>query len=318
MLISYLYPFSAESQCFTLNMATSPAAHSEIQACQWILGMNLELFLCTSWFCKLWPWSASSLGAPLGRALIFLLTSQGQPVWRLSHWNRPKVCAMWRRAVPCYQKDPGRILGIALMLHKFVISPDPWKLGGKLLASSHVSQEADSTYVFLVSSPTGFAASSVSSYVQPWLFFRCPTCETERIRIQLRSRTGLKTEARPHFPGAGGLWVVWRAVWALGSIIQTGTDGKLKEPSWGTSNRFWHMVSEDSINNHCHVGRGQCCPSLTESGSQSPPGQSLEHMWQEEDKGSWWLSSMSQLLCGVLYDRGARFLSRGTTRGATC
>lgn len=44
--------------------------------------------------------SASSLGAPTGRALIFLLTSQRQHVQRLSHWNRPKVGAMWRQGVP--------------------------------------------------------------------------------------------------------------------------------------------------------------------------------------------------------------------------
>lgn len=62
------------------------------------------------------------------------------------------VCGDWLFP-PIYQKDQGRILGIALMLHKLGISPDPWKLGGKALTSGHGSPEADSTYIFPVSSP---------------------------------------------------------------------------------------------------------------------------------------------------------------------
>lgn len=111
------------------------------------------------------------------------------------------VCRDWLFP-PIYQKDQGRILGIALVLHKLVISPDPWKLGGKALTSGHGSPEADSTSS-LSPPPTVFLASSVSSYVQQWLFFCYTTPETsERIRTGLWIHMDLKPEAQPHFPGA--------------------------------------------------------------------------------------------------------------------
>ena len=93
---------------------------------------------------------------PLGRALIFLLTSQLWHVQRLSHWSSPKACAMRRQGVPSYQKDQVITLQTGMILHEFIISTrslEPRKSGGKPVTGSHVSCKADSTYIFPVSSP---------------------------------------------------------------------------------------------------------------------------------------------------------------------